>query len=901
MSLVPYTQANERVVGANSASYADVDNRALKFVILTSGLDDTQDFLGFASGSAGAVIPEGNVLGRVGDIYSYRNAVGQHSVYWKETGNNTNSKWRKFSEFNESILPTVDLNNDIGSLALRWNNAFIGGQLTLGPAASLDTTANFQGNGAFVWEQVGTPNYFRVIKQDASSGIENFTTGSAAGFLAYNALERARGTYALPTDVLAGDLVGAIRHFAYINGGYKEIVRVSSEIPSTGTVSSTSYPGRLRFQTTADGTTILASRWQVESTGHFWASTDNTYDIGASGATRPRSAYIGTSVVIGSPGNASVLRVGADNTNGSAFFASHISILGGPTGANLVNIGSTGATHPNGSVNIKGISNVYVTPATATASSINDYIQLRTAASAFTLSTGYGIYIDVPSIGAGSAITTLRGIYINNQGAAGITTSVGIEIGPQSGSATNYALRTSTGLVVFPGGPVLIGPGASLTAGSNFQIGQSSSSPLATTTQRGMFLDFVGNSSSTNLVNGAFFRIQTAAAAYTVTNSYSIFIDTPVIGATSAITTNYGLWIANQTGAGTNFAIVTNQGLVQHGDTMITQLIRPGVTNTYDLGASAFFWNNLYLAVAATFGTSAAQSGFLRYNNNPGAIIVVRDTGGAVDRNILTVSGTANDITIGNTGLVNSVNLSSTAGTWTVNASAHFVPSSNNVFDIGTSTTTARIMYSQGVQAMQWLASRGGGSFNAAAGGVRLSPGIGFGIAFRNNANSADLQGMEVDASNNIVIGGSAVAIKLAVQLLASTDNSYDIGAAGATRFRTAYLGTSVVIATDPGGTGLLRLASTAANQVRIGYDTSNYWQLNITSVGGLEMLPTGTTFNLAIFGAGSYGGGKGVVFLANATTIPSTNPAGGAIIYCEGGAIKARGSSGTVTTLAPA
>lgn len=49
------------------------------------------------------------------------------------------------------------------------------------------------------------------------------------------------------------------------------------------------------------------------------------------------------------------------------------------------------------------------------------------------------------------------------------------------------------------------------------------------------------------------------------------------------------------------------------------------------------------------------------------------------------------------------------------------------------------------------------------------------------------------------------------------------------------------------------------------------------------------------------YGGGVKVVFIANATTIPTNNPVGGGILYAEGGALKYRGSSGTVTTIANA
>lgn len=58
---------------------------------------------------------------------------------------------------------------------------------------------------------------------------------------------------------------------------------------------------------------------------------------------------------------------------------------------------------------------------------------------------------------------------------------------------------------------------------------------------------------------------------------------------------------------------------------------------------------------------------------------------------------------------------------------------------------------------------------------------------------------------------------------------------------------------------------------------------------------------NLAFGGTGSFGGGAKVIFIANATTAPTTNPSGGGVLYCEGGALKYRGSSGTVTTIAPA
>jgi hypothetical protein len=50
-----------------------------------------------------------------------------------------------------------------------------------------------------------------------------------------------------------------------------------------------------------------------------------------------------------------------------------------------------------------------------------------------------------------------------------------------------------------------------------------------------------------------------------------------------------------------------------------------------------------------------------------------------------------------------------------------------------------------------------------------------------------------------------------------------------------------------------------------------------------------------------SFGGGSKVIGIANAATAPTSNPSGGGVLYAEGGALKWRGSGGTVTQLAPA
>jgi hypothetical protein len=58
---------------------------------------------------------------------------------------------------------------------------------------------------------------------------------------------------------------------------------------------------------------------------------------------------------------------------------------------------------------------------------------------------------------------------------------------------------------------------------------------------------------------------------------------------------------------------------------------------------------------------------------------------------------------------------------------------------------------------------------------------------------------------------------------------------------------------------------------------------------------------NIALGVTTSFGGGSRVVAIREADTVPTTNPTGGGILYVEAGALKYRGTSGTVTTIANA
>ena len=58
---------------------------------------------------------------------------------------------------------------------------------------------------------------------------------------------------------------------------------------------------------------------------------------------------------------------------------------------------------------------------------------------------------------------------------------------------------------------------------------------------------------------------------------------------------------------------------------------------------------------------------------------------------------------------------------------------------------------------------------------------------------------------------------------------------------------------------------------------------------------------NIGFRTSSQFGSARGVIAIANAAVAPSVNPRDGGILYVEDGALKYRGSAGTVTVMAPA
>jgi hypothetical protein len=107
---------------------------------------------------------------------------------------------------------------------------------------------------------------------------------------------------------------------------------------------------------------------------------------------------------------------------------------------------------------------------------------------------------------------------------------------------------------------------------------------------------------------------------------------------------------------------------------------------------------------------------------------------------------------------------------------------------------------------------------------------------------------------------------------------------------------------------------SSASNFVYKSTDEASLLELNPNGSFRFYTAPSGTAGNAISFTqaltldadgnlllGGTATPGAKVMYIANATTVPASNPTGGGVLYVEAGALKYRGSSGTVTTIANA
>ena len=162
-------------------------------------------------------------------------------------------------------------------------------------------------------------------------------------------------------------------------------------------------------------------------------------------------------------------------------------------------------------------------------------------------------------------------------------------------------------------------------------------------------------------------------------------------------------------------------------------------------------------------------------------------------------------------------------------------------------------------------------------------------------ANSATLSAL-TQGSVLFAGGSGAVSQKNASFFWDNSNNRLGIGTASPSN--ALHVINDVLFEQNASNTGInvyLKGNGSGVNRVR----TYQAFRLRDETAGTDRFYMDGSG-NFGLNGL-SAGGGVFVCFIANATTLPTTNPSGGGILYVDSGALKYRGSSGTVTTIAPA
>jgi hypothetical protein len=142
-----------------------------------------------------------------------------------------------------------------------------------------------------------------------------------------------------------------------------------------------------------------------------------------------------------------------------------------------------------------------------------------------------------------------------------------------------------------------------------------------------------------------------------------------------------------------------------------------------------------------------------------------------------------------------------------------------------------------------------------------------------NSGGAAPVERLRIDSAGNVGIGTTSPRERL--ELSGSSPVLLLNNTAGGTDLKNYYIASSGNV-----------LSFNWANDAYSGFANL----MSLTSSGNVGI---GTT--------DQFGGGGGVVGIANAGTVPASNPTGGGVLYVEAGALKYRGSSGTVTTIANA
>lgn len=179
-------------------------------------------------------------------------------------------------------------------------------------------------------------------------------------------------------------------------------------------------------------------------------------------------------------------------------------------------------------------------------------------------------------------------------------------------------------------------------------------------------------------------------------------------------------------------------------------------------------------------------------------------------------------------------------------------------------------------------------------------------VEFRTNNNRRwyiDTSGvLTQDATNGSDIVGNATLFGIRLGTSNGSDNKrLGLGGGGAidpARGAYAYFHGNE-FSSNPGSIYLNSGDISGANINYSVISTDGYHRFFVNG-GATERLQVKVD-GVCLGGVSDFGGGTGVVSIKNSSVNPSSNPSGGGVLYSDAGALKWRGSSGTITTIAAA
>jgi hypothetical protein len=300
----------------------------------------------------------------------------------------------------------------------------------------------------------------------------------------------ASGTVGTNGAVVSGSDLGAIRFLGDDGATFIPAATILAEVD--GTPGTNDMPGRLVFSTTADGDSTTTERVRISSSGGLGIGGSPTADVPL------LVAQVGTAI------------------------------------------------------NMNGVRNTQVTPATATASHKLFQTVASTVASAFTLPNLTHYEAFQSTIGAGSTVTSQYGFFAQNN-LTGATNNYGFYGAIASGTGRYNFYATGTADNYFAGS---VGIGSVPIAGTNFYLSKNITGAVSSFSM-GNF----GQIQSDVTTEARYFSTapSTAAAAFTLADLRHYVAFQGTFGAGSAVTNQVAFYAgANLTGATNNYGFYGN-------------------------------------------------------------------------------------------------------------------------------------------------------------------------------------------------------------------------------------------------------------------------------------------------------------------------------------------------------